>query len=109
MQSNRQKIRVLLDQSQPGTPPVDEDDPPYEEMTVWIEQRDYSAGARHHGPAFEEMAAVSQLRWATWHAGRRAMKGGWPQTPEQFEAVCVEAFPVETESVDPTEPAPEAG
>ncbi len=107
--STRTKFRVVFDRSPQGVEVDIDAEPDFEERFVWADQRDFSALERNRGARISDLPQVESMRWSVHHAGRRSMLRDWPATPEEFERVCVEAEPVEEESVDPTPPAQEAG
>lgn len=103
--STRTKIRVVFEakSEDPDAEPV------LSERTLWSDQRDSSALERHRGMKIQDLPQIESIRWMAHHAGRRSMLHDWPATFEEFEKVCVEVVPVDEETVNPTEPAPEAG
>jgi hypothetical protein len=79
------------------------------DVTVSFDQRDVSALERNRARSFRDLPEIEATRWVVWHAGRRSLLEGWPQSFEQFETLCVAVNPVGVESVDPTQPVPEGG
>lgn len=100
MKAQRQKYRAAFGDGDDGDRIVE----------VNVDQRDISALERNRGKGYDEIPTIEGVRWAVWHAGKRSMLAGWPQTLEEFERTCWAVEPVEAPEVaNPTEPVPEGG
>jgi hypothetical protein len=96
----RTKVIALLDPH--------EGHPDGREVTVVCGQRDYAAYAAHTNRPIKEADDLLLSRWATWHAGKRAMV--WSHDFEAWDALCEAVLPAaEVEPAHPTDGAPTDG